>query len=401
MLTAGRPGPSGRVPTLVVFSHLRWGPLYQRPQHLLSRLAGRWRVVFIEEPVQAMGPPRMLRRPQGPDLEVWVPHTPVAATGFDDRQLPWVGPLVRSAIAEDEAEAEAETGTRVDAVLLYTPMAEPLLDSVNPDAMVVYDCMDDLSAFRDAPEQLHGREAALLQRASIILTGGPSLYESMRRRHACVHCLPNAVDRRHFEPRQLHADSAEAQAVAPLLRGPPGPRLGYFGLVDERLDTVLVDTLAQRHPDWQIIMAGPVIGIDAGRLPRRANLHWIGLQPHGRLPYLLAGWDLALLPLALNLSGRCGSPGQTLEYLAGDKPVVSTALYDVISLYGHVVEIAHDTEAFVAACERLLAENGAARCRRSLQMMATVSMVSWDRTAQYVDALLHSALHERADRLTA
>jgi UDP-galactopyranose mutase len=377
----------GQRPTLVVFSHLRWGFVYQRPQQLLSRLAGRWRVVFIEEPIPAPGPARMARHPDGPHLEVWVPHTPSAAPGFHDDQLTLLKPLI--------ADGLAAAGINADAVLLYTPMALPLLKVVGPDAPVFYDCMDELSAFKDAPRQLRQREAALLQRATAVLTGGPSLYEAKRRLHEQVHFLPSAVDAAHYEPRRLQAGSAPALAALALQGNLPRPRLGYFGVIDERLDVALIDTISERHPEWQIVMAGPVVKFDPATLPQRHNLHWLGMQPYDRLPYLLAGWDVALMPFALNESTRFISPTKTLEYIAGEKPVVSTAVRDVISLYGHVVEVAHGADAFIATCERLLAENSTARCRRSLEMMATVSMVSWDRAAQYVDTLLQSARLER------
>jgi UDP-galactopyranose mutase len=176
---------------------------------------------------------------------------------------------------------------------------------------------------------------------------------------------------------------------------------GLLGVIDERLDTGLLATLSDRHPEWQIVMAGPVVKIDPATLPQSPNLHWLGMQPYGRLPYLMAGWDVALMPFSINASTRFISPTKTLEYMAGEKPVVSTAVQDGISLYGHVVEVAPDSDAFVAACEKLLAEDPAARCRRTLEMLAAVSMVSWDRAAQYVDTLLRSAVKEQAQAAQA
>ena len=380
-------GAIGHLPTLLVFSHLRWSFVYQRPQHLLSRLAGRWRVIFIEEPLSTAGPVRMVRHRHGPQLEVWVPHTPSHAPGFHDDQLAILEPLIADELATERGG--------VDAVLLYTPMALPLLKAVSHSAPVFYDCMDDLSAFKDAPRQLRQRETALLKRATAVLTGGPSLYEAKRGLHEQVHCLPSAVDAAHFDPRRLQCDSAPALAASALQAHLPGPLLGYFGVIDERLDVGLVDAIAQRHPDWQIMMAGPVVKIDAATLPQRANLHWLGMQPYGRLPYLMAGWDVALMPFALNGSTRFISPTKTLEYMAGEKPVVSTAVHDVISLYGHVVEIARDTDAFIAACEKLLSEDKAARSRRNLAMMVTVSTTSWDRAANFVDMVLQAALNDQ------
>ena len=368
---------------VVVFSHLRWNFVYQRPQHLLSRLAGRWRVVFIEEPVHCEGPAWLEVREIAPLLQVVVPHTPVQAPGFHDDQLAALQTLLEARFAVEHL--------RVDVAWLYTPMALPLVDTVKP-ACVVYDCMDELSAFKDAPRQLRQRESALLRRAVVVLTGGPSLYAAKRDLHHHVVCLPSAVDAAHFDSANLRPDSSEAAEAERLQGALPTPRLGYFGVIDERLDVGLVAAVADAHPEWSIVMAGPVVKIAEASLPRRSNLHWLGMQPYERLPYLLAGWDIALMPFALNESTRFISPTKTLEYMAGGKPVVSTAIADVISLYGHTVAIAESPEAFVRACEALLTESPEALAAHREAMADTVARFSWDRSADTVHELLSAAM---------
>ncbi|HEY8877444.1 MAG TPA: glycosyltransferase [Roseateles sp.] len=368
-------------PVLVVFSHLRWGFVYQRPQHLLSRLAGRWRVVFIEEPVHCEGPAWLEVRDIAPQLQVLVPHTPVAAPGFHDDQLAALQTLLDARFAAERLKA--------DVAWLYTPMALPLVNSVQP-ACIVYDCMDELSAFKNAPRQLRQRESALMKSAALVLTGGPSLYEARRGMHPHVVCLPSAVDEAHFSRRK--PDPTQAAEAERLQGGLARPRLGFFGVIDERLDVPLVAALADAHPDWSIAMVGPVVKIDPASLPQRANLHWLGMQPYERLPHLLAGWDVALMPFALNESTRFISPTKTLEYMAGGKPVASTPIHDVVSLYGEAVAIAIDTPSFIAACEALLAETGAARERRAEAMRDAVARYSWDRSADTVHAQLLQAL---------
>lgn len=371
------------LPVLLVFSHLRWGFVYQRPQHLLSRLAGRWHVLFVEEPIHADGPARMEVREVAPHLEVLVPHTPVAAPGFHDDQLaPLSGLLSRHLHDAD---------LLVDVAWLYTPMALPLVQPLQP-ACVVYDCMDELAAFKDAPRQLRQRESALMKTAALVLTGGPSLYEAKREMHPQVVCLPSAVDAAHFAPTNLAAGSAPAREAERLQGALPKPLLGYYGVIDERLDTELVAQVADAHPEWSIVMAGPVVKIDPQGLPQRPNIHWLGMQPYGRLPHLLAGWDVALMPFAMNESTRYISPTKTLEYLAGGKPVVSTPVRDVISLYGRAVEVADGAAAFVAACEKVLAEDPAARCARDIAMLDLVATHSWEHTADRVHALVAAAL---------
>lgn len=368
---------------LLVFSHLRWSFVYQRPQHLLSRLAGRWRVIVVEEPVHCDGPAWLEVREMAPLLQVLVPHTPVHAPGFHDDQLAALQTLL-------EARFDAEH-QRVDVAWLYTPMALPLVDTVKP-ACVVYDCMDELSAFKDAPRQLRQRESALLKRAAVVLTGGPSLYEAKRGLHEQVVCLPSAVDSAHFDPTRLQAGNPEAAEAARLQGALPAPRLGYFGVIDERLDVGVVAAVADAHPDWSIVMAGPVVKIAEDSLPRRPNLHWLGMQPYERLPYLLAGWDVALMPFALNESTRFISPTKTLEYMAGGKPVVSTPIADVMALYGDTVSVASGTQAFVRACEALLAESADSMAQHRDAMARSVARFSWDRSADKVHALLDEAL---------
>jgi glycosyltransferase involved in cell wall biosynthesis len=379
-------------PVLLVLSHLRWGFVYQRPQHLLSRLAQRWRVIFVEEPVHREGPATLEVRDIAPGLTVFVPHTPVHAAGFHDDQLALLQPLLATALS---SRVEA-----IDVAWLYTPMALPLAKHFMPTCLV-YDCMDELSAFKDAPRQLKQRESALLKEAAEVFTGGPSLYESRRDLHAHVHCFPSAVDAAHFSPDNLDPRSDHAQQAAVLQGGLPRPLLGFFGVIDERLDIELVATLADCHPEWSLVMVGPVVKIDPRTLPQRANIHWLGMQPYERLPYLLAGWDLCLMPFAINEATRFISPTKTLEYMAGDKPVVSTPVRDVISLYGEAVAVAEAGLPFVQACETVLNESAGARCSRGMEMINTVSMHSWQRTAASMDSLLQAALNRARDEQAA
>ncbi|HEV7912480.1 MAG TPA: glycosyltransferase, partial [Albitalea sp.] len=316
---------------LIVFSHLRWDFVWQRPQHVLSRLARHHPVLFVEEPVRSEGPPRLERIAASPQLEVLRPHTANAGPGFADDQM--------AAIREMLATHLQQQGITEYAVWFYTPMALPLLEGLCPQA-VVYDCMDELSAFKNAPAPLRERETQLLQRADVVFTGGPSLYDAKRSRHPNVLCLPSAVDAEHYSPARASVDAPAMQRAQALQSGIAHPRLGFFGVIDERLDIGLIDDLASAHPDWQMVMVGPVVKISPDQLPRRPNIHWLGQQPYGLLPQLVAGWDVCLLPFALNESTRFISPTKTLEYMAAQKPVVSTPVRDVCVLYGDHVRIA-------------------------------------------------------------
>lgn len=371
-------GTSSRIP-LVVFSHLRWGFVFQRPQHLLTRLARQFDVFFVEEPVFAEGVPRLQSVRQAEGVEVLTPFTPVAAPGFHDDQMPALKALVADFLA---ARLLTEP-----LAWLYTPMALPLVEDLDARALV-YDCMDELAAFKFAPPQLLERERVLLEAADIVLTGGPSLYETRKHLHPNIHCLPSAVDAAHFSPHGLDRIRPESRLADDLHRSLPHPRLGFFGVIDERLDLALVERLADLRPDWQIVMAGPVVKIDPVTLPKRANLHWIGMQRYETLPYLLACWDVCLLPFALNEHTRFISPTKTLEYLAGGKPAVSTPIRDVVSLYASAVSIGESAEDFARAVDRILARSEDERAQWRIAARALVDGCTWDGTVARIAALL-------------
>jgi glycosyltransferase involved in cell wall biosynthesis len=371
------------MPCLVVFSHLRWSFVFQRPQHLLSRLARRHPVVFIEEPVRCEGAAWLERTSPCAGVEVLRPHTPIDAFGFHDDQLSLLEPMIAGWLDEE--------GIDDYVCWLYTPMALPLLQGLEPRA-VVYDCMDELSAFKGAPRQMKQRETALMKRAEVVLTGGPALYELKRSLHPNVLCLPSAVDARHYDASRARSDG-DAMARADALQGAIAqPRLGFFGVIDERLDLGLVAAVADADPRWQIVMVGPVVKIDPAALPQRPNLHWLGQQSYDLLPQIVAGWSVCLMPFALNESTRFISPTKTLEYMAAGKPVVSTPIHDVQSMFGDLVAIAVDAPTFVAECRDALAESEFEVVLRESRMKARVGEYSWDRTADTIAAAIEAAL---------
>ena len=353
--------------SLVVFSHLRWDFVYQRPQQILSRLARTWRVLFVEEPLFGAGDPHAkLRAPQN-GVTVLTPHTPLTAPGFHDDQIPLLSKLVASTLARERIDQYG--------AWLFTPMALPLLQKLEP-RFVVYDCMDELTAFKGAPRQLVQREHALLRVANVVFCGGPSLYEARRERHCNVHLFPGSVDRDHFaRGGDVALTHAEVKALA-------RPRLGFFGVIDERLDVELLRTLATQRPEWEICIVGPVAKIDPATLPQAPNLHYFGHRKYQELPAFLAGWDIALLPFAQNDATRFISPTKTLEYMAAGLPIVSTPIRDVQRLYGNVVRFGETPAAFIAACEAALVEPAAERSLRAAKMRRIVSSTSWDETAR-------------------
>jgi UDP-galactopyranose mutase len=376
-------------PTLIVLCHLRWGFVFQRPQHLLTRLARRFEVVFVEEPVFDAGPARLEHSHPAEGVEVLTPRTPAKAPGFHDEQLALLQPLLEAFVEQ--------RGIRSPVVWLYTPMALPLVEALHPRALV-YDCMDDLASFKFAPTALVGRERFLLEQADVVLTGGPSLHEARRATRPDAVCLPSAVDIDHFSPANLRSDSDQAIAAQALHAGLHAPRIGFYGVIDERLDLDLVAGLADARPDWVIVMVGPVVKIDPAALPRRPNIRWIGMQAYETLPYLLAQWDVAMLPFALNESTRFISPTKTLEYMAAGVPAVTTPIQDVISLYGDVVRVAADVRGFVDAVNAALEESAEDRARRSEASQRILERSTWNVAAAKVLERLAPHLERGDDR---
>ncbi|MFN7993782.1 MAG: FAD-dependent oxidoreductase [Bryobacteraceae bacterium] len=273
----------------------------------------------------------------------------------------------------------------------YTPMALPLAQELRP-AAVVYDCMDELSAFLNAPPELLRHEAHLLQLADVVFTGGPSLYQAKKDRHPNVYCFPSSVDAKHFASA-IEVSEAADQAVL------PHPRLGFYGVIDERMDLRLLAAMADAHPEWQIVMVGPVVKIRPDELPRRPNIHYFGQRTYEQLPTYLGGWDVCLLPFARNESTRFISPTKTLEYMAAGKMIVSTPITDVAQPYGGIVYLGGTPDEFIAGCEKALAATGQERASRTRRMEEVLSRTSWDSTTQSMEQAIDKTLRPRPPAL--
>jgi UDP-galactopyranose mutase len=365
---------------LLCLSHLRWNFVYQRPQHLMSRYAKTRRVFFVEEPIfEDVSEPRVSIEAQDGVIVV-VPKLPHS---YNRQQIL----IAQRAVIDQLIEAE---GIARFVAWYYTPLALQFAGHLKPLA-TVYDCMDELSAFKNAPPELIALEQQLLRRADVVLTGGQSLYEAKKHRHKNIHAMPSSVDVAHFAAaRTITSDPADQRGIA-------HPRLGFFGVLDERLDIPLLDGIAEARPDWQFVMIGPVVKIDPSDLPRRPNIHYLGAKKYEELPHYLAGWDVALLLFARNEATRFISPTKTPEYLAAGKPVVSTSIRDVVSPYGDrdLVRIADVVPDFVRACEDALREPPEPRrVRADVFLRGT----SWDRTWAKTAALLDAALNQQPSR---
>jgi glycosyltransferase involved in cell wall biosynthesis len=375
------PSASDPQPTnLICFSHLRWNFVFQRPQHLMSRFGRDMRVIYWEEPVD-IGPRETaylkVRDADGfPQVTLVVPHLPEGMP--EDAREAALSRLL-------DAHVASLRGPLV--TWYYTPMMLPFSRHLEAD-VTVYDAMDELSKFRFAPAKLLDLEQELIDKADLVFTGGTSLYEAKKDRHPDVHCFPSSVDRAHFaKARSRLFDPADQEDL-------PKPRLGFYGVIDERFDIELLDKVAAMCPDWSFVIVGPVVKISPDELPKRPNIHYLGGKTYAELPAYLSGWDVALMPFAMNESTQFISPTKTPEYLAGGKPVVSTPVRDVVRHYGHLegVKIAEDADSFVAACDEALEltrnPEGGWLAEADLMLSAT----SWDTTQARMAGLIAQRL---------
>ena len=365
---------------LVCFSHLRWDFVYQRPQHLLSRFARARRVFFVEEPVfsDSSDSSRLEISPRADNLFVVVPQL-----NPNDAETNSINDLTRR-LLDEMFRAE-----NVDDYVLwyYTPMALEFSEHLKPQA-IVYDCMDELSLFKFAPPTLLSNEEKLLRASDAVFTGGQSLYEAKQNRHENIHAFPSSIDVKHFKKARAASEEQTDQGAI------PHPRLGFIGVIDERMDLDLLRETAAMRPDWHLVMIGPVVKIAEEDLPRAENIHYLGKKEYEELPAYIAGWDAALMPFAINDSTKFISPTKTPEYLAAGKPVVSTAIRDVVRPYGEngLVHIASTAEEFVGAIERALREDTEERLKKVDEFL---SENSWDNTWQAMADIVDKAAEKK------
>lgn len=365
-------------PDLVCFSHLRWNFVYQRPQHLLSRAARSRRVFVVEEPIFDNGSTRLDVNESDDGVYVAVPYLPEGLSSEVARQA-----VLRRLV--DQLFAEHQIDNFV--AWYYTPMALEFTQHLKPLA-TVYDCMDELSAFKGAHSSLQAREQQLFSRCDLVFTGGQTLYEAKRTQHESVHAFPSSIDRAHFgKARTIKTEPADQQNI-------PHPRLGFFGVIDERFDIELVNSIALARPNWQFVMIGPVVKIDPATLPGHENIHYLGARDYKDLPAYLYGWDVALLLFARNEATRFISPTKTPEYLAAGKPVVSTSIRDVVRPYGQqeLVKIADQPNEFIQAIESILADDENQRSDWLKRVDAFLADMSWDETWTRMSELIDNAV---------
>ncbi len=342
----------------------------------MSRFARDRQVLFFEEPVFEDEAPH-LRQSICEKSGVRV-CTPVLPPGFATEHVAVIQEqLLRSVLQEQNIEEYS--------LWYYTPMALTYTSSLRP-VLTIYDCMDELSAFAGAPSAMRENEQRLFQLADLVFTGGASLYASKCNQHPSVHLFPSSVDVAHFRrAREISQEPEDQSGIA-------HPRLGYAGVIDERMDLDLLRTAAEARPSWQFVFIGPVVKIDPALLPRNPNIHYLGLRPYSELPAYFSGWEIGMLPFALNESTRFISPTKTPEYLAAGLPVISTPIRDVVSPYGDLglVRIANGHSEFLSEADSML--NSPLSIDFVTRVDRFLSQFSWDKTWREMNELMKKTL---------
>ena len=361
--------------TIICFSHLRWNFVYQRPQHLLSRFAKKYSVYFIEEPIYNEDEDDYTMYVSEENVHVVIPHLNVKQEDTN---------TCRNTLLKKLLHQQNITNY---IFWYYSPMMYLFSKSFNP-ALIVYDCMDELSAFKFAPPQLRETEQELFKAADVVFTGGHSLYQAKKHLHHNIYPFPSSIEKEHFVKARIHNQEPPDQQYI------SHPRLGFFGVLDERFDIELIREVAMKKPAWNFILLGPVVKISHDDLPHFSNIFYLGSKSYNELPAYISGWDIALVPFALNESTKYISPTKTPEYLAAGKPVISTAITDVVKPYGeeNLVSIVHSAEEFITAAENILKQENKASWL--MQVDAFLADNCWDNTYAEMNAIIKNALSD-------
>lgn len=365
---------------IIIFSHLRWHHVTQRPQHITKLLSQHHKVLFVEEPIAPgkyfSGTPQIEKIDE--NLTVLTPR------------MEWCSWDCMSARYKKIVGDFLDKNTYHNPLFwFYSPNFVNILDAFSPE-IVVYDCMDELSKFKFADPKLVQREQKLLSLADVVFTGGKSLYNEKKKYHTNAHCFPSSVDAKHF---MVNNKTAEVPSD---LAGIPQPIIGFYGVIDERIDFSLLHATATLLPDVSFVMIGPLAKVTEEELPKAKNLHYLGPKNYKELPSYLTQFRVAMMPFARNEATEFISPTKTLEFMAAGKPIVSTPIRDVVSDYSHIVEIADTPASFAHAITHLLNENDSQRKTREQEEAAIVKKTSWKNTVTKMRQIIATTKQTKA-----
>jgi glycosyltransferase involved in cell wall biosynthesis len=367
--------------TLLCLAHLDWDHVWQRPQQIMTRLTKRYDVWYVDPPhiSDAIAAPELRELSIDQGVRVLRPFFPAQQVAQPDGYWEAWYSLLPELLRRVGSEA---------LMWVFSPYADGLVERAKPSIqLAVYDCMDDLASFKGGSPEMRLRESNLLGLVDLVFTGGHSMYEARKELHPRVYCFPSGVDIAHYQQVQ-----SEHTPIAAACASIPHPQLGYFGVLDERIDWELIAAVAARRPNWHWVLVGPTAKVDPSELPKAANIHYLGKQPYAELPSFLKSFDIATMPFALNEATTFISPTKTLEYLAGGKPVISSSVADVVAFYSEIVAIADGADAWISAVEALLAASPAERRVRNERAQPLLAANTWDAIAARMADLVDEQL---------
>lgn len=347
---------------MVVFCHLRWQFVYQRPQHIIGRFSSEMKILFIEEPIGDENS----KDNSGNLLTV-------------TKTLHVLQPYVKDIASIAAILPNYIKNKTIPIGWFYSASFSPLLEKINFETLV-YDCMDELSLFKGAPVHLIDQEKYLMAYADIIFTGGKSLYQSKKQHHSNVYCFPSSVDRAHF------AKAVNGIEIAADIAGIPSPIVGYYGVIDERIDLQLLHETSKKMPNVSFVMIGPLAKIEDADLPKEKNIHYLGMKSYNELPAYLKAFDIAIMPFALNDATKYISPTKTLEYMAAGKPIISTKITDVVRDYSDSVKLIENADEFCSAIKTLADQKNLLTI--GWHYDAILEKTSWDATVDKMKSII-------------
>jgi glycosyltransferase involved in cell wall biosynthesis len=347
---------------MIVFCHLRWQFVYQRPQHIISRFSSTMKVLFIEEPI-------ILDNAKGNSGNLIVVTKTLHVLQPNAKDIESIAAVIPGYVKNKT----------IPIGWFYSASFSPLLEQLHFET-VVYDCMDELSLFKGAPSHLINQEKYLMAYADIIFTGGKSLYESKKQYHSNVYCFPSSVDEEHF------AQALNGIEVAADIANLPSPIVGYYGVIDERIDLQLLHETSKKLPDVSFVMIGPLAKIEDADLPKGKNIHYLGMKSYNELPSYLKAFDIAMMPFALNDATKYISPTKTLEYMAAGKPIISTKITDVVRDYSDSVSVIENADEFCSAIKSLFYKKDILAAERGYDKI--LEKTSWNATADKMKSII-------------
>ncbi|MBN1593755.1 MAG: glycosyltransferase [Candidatus Coatesbacteria bacterium] len=379
------PGSDACRRAFVFISTHPFAGLWQRPQQIAVRIANRHPVLYVWPRYASELARRKSKSEFTPSDGAKGVHllAPLllpferAIKGIYRINLKTISSLISAALPRIDADGRP-------VLWFYAPRFAPIIDSLD-HAAVVYDIMDEHSAFGFARRETMELERRLLESADVVFAGTNALAERKAEFAPDIKYYPCGVEFDHFS-----SALGGSLPVPAALSEVEGPVIGYFGAVDDRLDFDMIFAVARAYPEWNFLLAGPWLSSrQRSELETTGNIILPGLVDYSELPAYLARFDVAILPFVLNKLTLHIHPTKALEYLASRTPVISTAIPDVVKFYSGIIDIVSTADEFASAVERALEKPNEDAIERGFELARSSS---WENMVENMWADFEAAL---------